>query len=580
MTGARIYFEVFDETAADEAAFSSTLVQPWVDYDGLTDGLYPDDDPENPTNRQFVTGEPGAASLGGYVRLFPNSPGAALGYWSSSLSGSDGVFTSPPVLTCGFGGTAHTSVGITIHFDMHCCLSDFKLEWLSSTGAVMATQTVTGNTAGSVFVEEHVNNFYGLRITCQKTEEPYRYAKIQEIEFGQRMVYDKNNLVSASVVEEVDLSGASTPAGSLQLNVIDRDGRLNPVNPDGIYAYLRRGMPLHVELILDNMRYPGGLYYLDTWEGSNTGTAKITATDIIGYRASVPYASAFYPSTSPATASAIFADIFDVCGIPGHVYPGVGSGTYTGYIPEVDMQQAMAHACLACGGYARAERDGNVYIVPQPGTEPPTALLRRDILGEPEASKTKPITRVEVEEYGYTVSQSVDYDTWLTVFFGENLEYYRYDLDGIYSNIILKLETNPYTDCHMERERHCSSYIEFYTVSDEAPPNKTIQANIQARTVTESKTIRRLDGGSKTDGVVSVRGIPLITGRNAANVSSRLKDYHSRDITIKARTVWRDGMECGACVLVPTRFGTVTGNITRMDIDLTGGLLVTMEVIA
>lgn len=46
-TGARIYFEAFDETAARDAAFSS-LGQSWVDYGELTDGMYPDDPNEDP----------------------------------------------------------------------------------------------------------------------------------------------------------------------------------------------------------------------------------------------------------------------------------------------------------------------------------------------------------------------------------------------------------------------------------------------------------------------------------------------------------------------------------------------------
>lgn len=579
MTGARIYFEVFDETAADEAAFSSTLAQPWVDYGSLTDGLYPDDDPENPTLRQFVTGEPNAASLGGSVRLFPDSPGASLGYWSSNLSGADGAFAAPPVLVCGFGGTAHTSVGVTVYFDLHACLSDFKVEWLSSSGTALATQTVTGNTAPSVFIEEHVEEYYGLRITCQKTADPYRYAKIQEIEFGQRMVYDEHNLVSASAVEEVDLSGASTPAGSLQLHVFDPDGRLNPVNPDGIYTYLRRGMPLHVEFIVDNVRYPGGLYYLDTWEGSNTGTAKITAMDIIGFRSSFMYASAFHPATSPVTADAIFSDIYDVCGLSGQVYTGVGSGTYIGYIPEADMQQAIAHACLACGGYAKAVRDGRVDIIPPPSTASPIILTQRDILGEPDVSKSKPITQVEVEEYSYSVSSSTDYSESPRIWLGQELEYYRYDLDGVYSDVDTWLESEIGSGSyHQERIRCCASFVEFYALAESSPPPTV--AFIQGRTVTETKVLHRTDGGEKTDGVVSIKGIPLITRDKSGAVISRAKEYYAKQLTIKARTVWRNGLECGACVTVPTRFGTVTGNITRMDINLAGGMLATMEVIA
>ena len=105
------------------------------------------------------------------------------------------------------------------------------------------------------------------------------------------------------------------------------------------------------------------------------------------------------------------------------------------------MQQAIAHACLACGGYAKAVRDGRVDIIPPPSTASPIILTQRDILGEPDVSKSKPITQVEVEEYSYSVSSSTDYSESPRIWLGQELEYYRYDLDGVYSDVDTWLES-------------------------------------------------------------------------------------------------------------------------------------------
>jgi len=183
------------------------------------------------------------------------------------MSGADGCFPLPaPALACGLGGTPHTSVGITIHFDVSALLQDFDVEWLDAEGAVMAAAHVAGNTERVAFVEKHVRNYYALRIAFRKTDRPYRYVKIQEIEFGQRVVYDSASLVTAEVTEEADLSGASAPAGFLRFTAIDRKGRLNPVNPEGIYAFLRRGMPLHVAFSFGGAWYPGPT---EMWENSS-----------------------------------------------------------------------------------------------------------------------------------------------------------------------------------------------------------------------------------------------------------------------------------------------------------------------
>ena len=96
--------------------------------------------------------------------------------------------------------------------------------------------------------------------------------------------------------------------------------------------------------------------------------------------------------------------------------------------------------------------------------------------------------------------------------------------------------------------------------------------------VTETSYSKGAASGSGQ--AVSVSGIHLITVVNADAVKSRLQSYYAKSLKIKLKTPWTDGLDCGARISVPTRFGSVTGHISRMDIDLTGGLIATVEVIA
>ena len=137
--------------------------------------------------------------------------------------------------------------------------------------------------------------------------------------------------MTASAIEEADLSGGSVPANSLRFTVLDPDHRLNPVNPDGIYNYLKRDAP-DGGVFWDGTAYPGGAYYLDTWEGTNTGTAKLTAEDVVGLKADESYASAFYAEGDGFTMGQLLADVLTVCGIPGSADPTIGAGVCQGYI--------------------------------------------------------------------------------------------------------------------------------------------------------------------------------------------------------------------------------------------------------
>lgn len=574
-TGARISFGVYDETAKDEASYyaASGSAQSWVDYSEIKDGLSPDEDPDE--FGRYISGEPGVYRLDGSSRLFPGTPaGCHLGYWSASMSGSNRLYPTSPMLSCGFA-SLHTSIGITIHFDGTTHLSAFTVRWLYN-GSVKSSVDVSKNTLQTVFVENHVENYNGLQIIATLTDEPYRYVKIQEIDFGQKIVYDGETLVSASVIEEADLSGGSVPANSLRFTVLDPDHRLNPVNPDGIYNYLKKGMPLTVEFLKDGTAYPGGVYYLDAWEGTNTGTAKLTAEDVVGLKADESYASAFYAEGDGFTMGQLLADVLTVCGIPGSADPTIGAGVCQGYIPETEAREAISHICVASGGFARTGRDGSLLVSALPEADPAVTLGEGDILGEPTITKTDAVTGVFIEVYRYVVGPDTIYDAPL-VQPGPTREYYKYTFDWLGHNISCSVEPEFNRPCNSIMGRIGYNFVTFEAWAEEDPgPTHVIT---QGDLVTESSCQK----GTQPDAngrAVQVSGVHLISNANSEAVMARLKGYYAKALKVKLRTPWVPGMDCGTRISVPTRFGPVVGNIRRMDIDLTGGLLANVEVVA
>lgn len=571
-TGARISFGVYDESAKEDASYSASSAQSWVNYSEIKDGLSPD---ENPSEfERYISGEPGVYRLDGSSRLFPASTaGANLGYWSGVPSGSSGTFATAPVLSCAFS-YPHTSVGVTIHFDGTTHLTAFVVQWLYN-GSVKSAIDVTGNTQQTVYVDNPVEDYTGLRIIPASTDAPYRYVKIQEIDFGRKVVYDNSTLVSASVIEEADLSGGSAPANSLRVTVLDPDNQLNPVNPDGVYAYLRKGMPLTVEFIRNGTAHPGGVYYLDTWEGSNTGTAKLTAIDIIGKISGDSYASKFYASSDSATAGQLIDDFFAVCGVSGSADTSIRAQSIQGYIPDISAQEALAHICLSCGGYVWTGRDGSLVISSPSQSGAGILLQSGDVLGEPTVSKTDTVPGTIIEVYSYAVETDGLYET-VPVYISPTRETYRHTFGGIGHNVVGRIESamgGTWSEVP-GRTGYNFATLEAWAESDPGP----LYMIISGDKVTETSYSKgAASGGGQS---VSVSGIHLITVDNADAVKTRLQSYYAKSIKIKLKTQWDAGLDCGARISVPTRFGNVTGNIFRMDIDLTGGLIATVEVIA
>lgn len=571
-TGARISFGVYDESAKEDASYSASSAQSWVNYSEIKDDLSPE---ENPSEfERYISGEPGVYRLDGSSRLFPDSTaGAHLGYWSGVLSGSGGTFATAPVLTCAFS-SPHTSVGITIHFDATTHLTAFVVQWMSGSN-ILDTVSVTGNNQQTVYVDNPVEDYTGLRIIPTSTDVPYRYVKIQEIDFGRKVVYDNSTLVSASVIEEADLSGGSAPANSLRVTVLDPGNQLNPVNPDGVYAYLRKGMPLTVEFLKDGTAYPGGVYYLDTWEGSNTGTAKLTAIDIIGKISGDSYASKFYASPDSATAGQLIDDFFEVCGASGSADTSIRAQSIQGYVPDISVQEALAHICLSCGGYVRTGRDGSLVISSPSQSGAGILLQSGDVLGEPTVSKTDTVPGTIIEVYSYAVETDGLYET-VPVYISPTRETYRHTFSGIGHNVVGRIESamgGTWSEVP-GRTGYNFATLEAWAEEDPGP----LYIVVSGDKVTETSYSKGAASGSGQ--AVSVSGIHLITVVNADAVKARLQSYYAKSLKIKLKTPWTAGLDCGARISVPTRFGSVTGHISRMDIDLTGGLIATVEVIA
>ena len=75
------------------------------------------------------------------------------------------------------------------------------------------------------------------------------------------------------------------------------------------------------------------------------------------------------------------------------------------------MQEALAHICLSCGGYARTGRDGSLVISSPSQSGAGILLQSGDVLGEPTVSKTDTVPGTIIEVYGYAVETDGLYDT-------------------------------------------------------------------------------------------------------------------------------------------------------------------------
>lgn len=240
------------------------------------------------------------------------------------------------------------------------------------------------------------------------------------------------------------------------------------------------------------------------------------------------------------------------------------------------VQEAIAHICLASGGYARVTREGNVWIGSITST--PIVLQTGDVLGEPTVSKLENPDTYEIETNDYTVTDPGEmmgvnfivrygYPATATI---SHTAYYTNTSTGkatLLADVIPENLQNVYT---------AKGYADRLEVTR---PNKSGSCSYPYKPVTVADPVMIIDGGTSAN-KIRIDGIPLIIKENYQITLNALKSYYARTLKVKFRAAWKPGLDLGACVTAPTRFGPVTGNISRMDIDLTGGLIATVEVIA
>ena len=571
-TGARISFGVYDETAKPDASVSLSGAMGWADGTTMVD--------ESSAAVNYMTGEPGRSLLDGSFRLFPNAPNPQnmLSVWSGALSGEDGALSPPLIVTIAFT-QLHSSVGITLHGDPTADIADATVKWYGTDGGLLATAETTANTEADFFVDEKVDGYQKVVLTVTATAEPRRYARLTEVDFGQLMVFGDADLVSASFVEETDLSGASLPDAELNFTVLNRDQRFNILNPDGIYAYLRENMRLTVEAIQDGTPYPAGTYYLSKWASSSGSTAKMSAIGEAGVLAkqSVPIDLFVDESLQDGTERFIGADA------PVHIDAALKAAQLQGTVKAGDKREVFSQMVMAAGGIGVPDRTGGLRVreIGSGGD----VLTVSDVLGTPAAEQREQITQLEIDYYRYTVGQNeIGFFVSQGVAVGPDWQYIRMDyreelkenthvltdvgIDGVMSPAVIEQRSALY-GVNM-------AYVELRADLVEGPLAVTLSGKpLGAVKDTRYTALSELPGTT-----MSIAEIGLINENNIDAVQDRLTAHADRRLTLTFRAVFRPGWQCGDRITLPTGKGTVTGHIQSIDVDLTGGHIAKVEVVA
>ena len=361
-TFGKTVFEIVDTTAKSDETTTATSESPISDITQLYNDV-------RDTTVKYATLETDFWKVDGTFNL-PTNPmpsNVEIGYMSEEISDSSNTFSIPQVLTIDFS-IDHSSIGLTLTFDVlnNQYATDFTIQYYDSSMVLLHEEIVTNNTSSIYILEQNVSNYRHIVLTFNKTNQTIRRLRIVEIDFGIIETYENNELISMSLVEELDTLSNEVIANEFKFSIENKDKRFNILNPTGIYPFLQRKQKIlaynGLKRADDIIEYvPLGIFYLTEWK-SETGTFVTTfvARDILDVLNQSDFVEKSYTATSLYD---IAVDVLGDVGITDYsIDTALQSIIVTATLPTATHKEQLQTIALAGQSVCYVNRYGTIII--------------------------------------------------------------------------------------------------------------------------------------------------------------------------------------------------------------------------
>lgn len=553
-TKASIMFGFVDVTAKEDSSLTVSDKQEFVDLADLKE--------DELEEVKYGTCEKNQFALDGTFELMPDSLDN-MGWWSNQMSNEDGNFTTPLTMEINFT-KPHSSLGISLIFSKagdYC--SKLNTKFYDISGNLICDVDFYPDRYDYV-CNKVVEDYAKIVITFYSTNNPYRYLKLYRILYGANVLFEGDNLMSANILEEVDLLSSEVSINTLDFTVYSADDKFNIINPEGFYKLLQQRQKLHVtEAIIKEEKVKDmGTFYLDTWKNEKDKTMKFGAIDLIGVIDKTDFNGGMYKDV---TFASLLGEIFTSAGLESDEYEiqeDLKQITLTGHIPICSHREALQQIIFAVGAVADCSRSDKIKIYTVEDLEENNIIEKANIFqGTREIEQNELVTGVQIVSHTYIEGEELQ-------------ELAKQELD-IGDNKILFSEPVHNLTCTGGTivESNCNYAIINCTQTSEVTINGyKYKDNLQTYLV----EVENLNSSQKQN-TLKIENAYLINKSNAKTVAKRVLDYYQKtyktsfDFLLKDETVSQD-------VEAQTDFEQkLVGHITKLDIDLTGGFLASTE---
>ena len=242
--------------------------------------------------------------LDGSREILPASDYGENGYIGDVICGASRTFSKNPIVSVNFSKVFTDLItGVSIVWSN--VFGEYATDFIVTAyndNKVVATETVTGNTEVSLTVYVDIVNYNKITVEVLKWSIPHRRARITAIQIGTDLIYTKNDIMTFSHSQDVDLISASLPKSEISFSIDNVNNSFNPNNSESLAKYLMERQEVKVKYgykLDDKVEWiDSGTFYISEWDAPQNGLeANFTARDILEFMTGTFYKGVFATGT-------------------------------------------------------------------------------------------------------------------------------------------------------------------------------------------------------------------------------------------------------------------------------------------
>lgn len=489
-------------------------------------------------------------TLDGSASLFPDAPESEnLGLWSNQLSGADGTFADPIVLTLTANGQ-YSSQGLTFTFDTHnniFCTS-MNIKWFRDLELLADIDFAPDNPV--YFCRNKVENYDKVIITFNSINMPQNRLKLHIIDYGYGTFFYGEELRNIKLIQEIDPISSEIAINTCDFTLDSKS--------DMEYSFQAK-QPLNI--------YFNGELKATTFVKTSKRKARrlweVQSEDYIGLLDSIPFKGGMYRNIA---ATDLLSDIFAVAKVPFNIESVFGTVYLSGYIPYTTCREALMQAAFAAGAVVDTSNSDviNVYTLSDEVTQ--TIPLRRIMQGQ-SFTDEETVTGVEVTAHAYSAMT-------------ETVTAYDATESGAGFNIVV-IFSEPLHDLAVENGEIISCGVNYAVIN--ADETCVLTGQKYEHTTTTKRIDNPLVLASEIEKIVAVEAATLVTADNVDSVAEKCYAWLTRTTTTSLKIVegkhvsGGEYYRYGQAKYGTFKYGTKTTNVVTYDKAVNVGEVITSE---